>query len=386
MTPEDKPSVFVLMPFDPEFDSIYDGVIKRGLELAGLSVKRADDIQNQRNILRDVFDGIVNSDLIVADLTNLNPNVFYELAIAHAVRKPVILITQNMDEVPFDLKLYRLIEYDVHFAKIGSVIEKLTDDGKAFLAGELQFGNPFSDFSPEYSVHSRPRVPAQESDSQTRSGDTRASGEKDQDDRGLFDHLIDTNEGYIQIATLIGEVSTDLQGLNESLDAAKNEIATISSNPSSSSPVAAQRVLRRLAERISAFNQRLAEANAQYALIAVGIEDSLEFVIGFYAEGSEPRDSNIEEQVSDLRSFKTTAIDGRDSFVVLANTMDQLPRIERRLNREVTRGSEEIRTMAANIDRTIGSVDRALNKFDQPPTSIRAAEGEQGTLEELTGY
>ena len=363
MTPEDKPSVFVLMPFDPEFDSIYDGVIKVALELAGLSVKRADDIQNQRNILRDVFDGIVNSDLIVADLTNLNPNVFYELAIAHAVRKPVILITQNMDEVPFDLKPYRLIEYDVHFAKIEAAREKLTNDGKAFLAGELQFGNPFSDFSSEYSVHSRPQVPAQESNSQTRSGDTRASGEKDQDDRGLFDHLIDVNEGYSQIATLIGDVTTDLQGLTESLDAANNDIATISSNPSASSPVAAQRVSRRLAERISAFNQRLAEANSKYALIAEGMEDSLEFVIGFYAEGPEPRDSNIEEQVSDLRNFKTTAIYGRDSFIALADTMGKLPRIERRLNREVTRGSEEIRTMAANIDRTIGSVDRALNKF-----------------------
>ena len=288
----------------------------------------------------------------------------YELAIAHAIRKPVILITQNIDEVPFDLKPYRLIEYDVHFSKIGATRERLTNDGKAFLAGELQFGNPLADFSPEYSVYSRPQVPAQESNSQTRSGDTRASGEKDQDDRGLVDHLIDLNEGYDQIGTLIVEVTADLQGLTESLDAANNDIVTISSNPSASSPVAVQRVSRRLAERISVFNQRLAEVNSQYALIAVGIEDSLEFVIGFYSEGPEPRDSNIEEQVSALRNFKTTAINGRDSFTELANTMDKLPRIERRLNREVTRGSEEIRTMAANIDRTIGSVDRALNKFE----------------------
>ena len=364
MTPEDKPSVFVLMPFDPEFDSIYEGVIKSGLELAGLSVKRADDIQNQRNILRDVFDGIVNSNLIVADLTNLNPNVFYELAVAHAFRKPVILLTQNIDEVPFDLKPYRLIEYDVHFAKIGAAREKLTNDGKAFLAGELQFGNPLSDFSPDYSVHIRPQVPGQESNSPTRSGDTRAGGDKDQDDRGLLDHLIDVSEGYNQIATLIEEVTADLLGLTESVSATNNDLTTINSNPSASSPVAAQRVSRRLAEHISTFNQRLAEANSQYALITVGIEDSLEFVIGFYVKGPEPEDLNIEEQVSSLRDFKTTAIDGRDSFLALANTMDELPRMERRLNREVTRGSAEIRTMAANIDRTIGSVNRALNKFD----------------------
>ena len=363
MAPENKPSVFVLMPFDPEFDSIYDGVIKSGLESAGLSVKRADDIQNQRNILRDVFDGIFNSDLIVADLTNLNPNVFYELAIAHAVRKPVILLTQNIDEVPFDLKPYRLIEYDVHFANIGAAIEKITNYGKAFLAGELQFGNPLADFSSEYSVHSRPQVPAQEPNPQTRSEDTRARGEKDQDDRGLLDHLIDVNDGYNQIGTLIEEVTTDLLGLTESLHWASNDIITINSNSSASSPVAAQRVLRRLADRIAAFNRLLAKANPQYALIMVGIEDSLEFVIGFYIEEPRRTDSNIEEQVSNLRNFKATAIDGRDSFISLADRMEQLPRMERRLNREVTRGSTELRTMAANIDRTIASVDRALNKF-----------------------
>ena len=364
MTREDKRSAFVLMPFDPEFDSIYHGFIKFALELAGLSVKRADDIQNQRNILRDVFDGIVNSDLIVADLTYLNPNVFYELAIAHAFRKPVILITQSIDEVPFDLKSYRLIEYDVHFAKIEAAKEKLTNDGKAFLVGGIQFGNPFADFLPEYSVPSRPQLAAQESNSQTRNGDTGANGKKDQDDRGLLDHLVDLNDGYGLIATLIQEVTADLNGLTASLNTAGNDFSTITSNSSASSPAAAQRVSRRLSERISAFNQRLAEANSQYALIAGGIENSLEFVIGFYAEGPEPRDSNVEDQVSSLRDFKTIAIDSRDSFIGLANIMTELPRIERRLNREVSRGSEEIRTMAANIDRTIASVDRALNKFE----------------------
>ena len=219
------------------------------------------------------------------------------------------------------MKPYRLIEYDVHFAKIEAAKEKLTNDGKVFLAGELQFGNPFADFSSEYSVHSRPKVPARETNSQTLSGYARVSdqdGEKDQDDRGLFDHLIDVNEGYSQIATLISDVAVDLQGLTESLNTANNDIATISSNPSASSPVAAQRVALRLAERISAFNQRLSAANSQYALTAVVIEDSLEFLIGFYVDGSEPRDSNVEEQVSSLRNFKTTAIDGRDSFIALA--------------------------------------------------------------------
>ncbi len=105
-----KPKAFVLMPFDEEFDSVYERFIKSTLEKFGFEVFRADDIQGQQSILKDVLKGIQESDLIVADLTDNNPNVFYELGIAHTFRKKVILTTQSIEDVPFDLKPYRLVE------------------------------------------------------------------------------------------------------------------------------------------------------------------------------------------------------------------------------------------------------------------------------------
>ena len=119
------PKAFVLMPFSQEFDDVYNDFIKPTLEAVGFEVSRADEIKGQNNILRDIIQGIANSDLIVADLTGENANVFYELCIAHHLRKPDIRITQCIDDYPFDLRMYRVLEYDTRFSKIGKAKESL---------------------------------------------------------------------------------------------------------------------------------------------------------------------------------------------------------------------------------------------------------------------
>src|ERR1044071_3960674 len=93
---------FVLMPFAAEFQLVYD-TIEAGLR--GLMVcTRADDLRTGKSILERVLRGIATAELIVADLTGKNPNVFYELALAHTRTKDVLLLTQNLTDVPFDLQ------------------------------------------------------------------------------------------------------------------------------------------------------------------------------------------------------------------------------------------------------------------------------------------
>ena len=60
-------------------------------------MNRAQDLSSARNILADIVQGIEGATIVVADLTDLNPNVFYEVGIAHALQKPVILLTQDID-------------------------------------------------------------------------------------------------------------------------------------------------------------------------------------------------------------------------------------------------------------------------------------------------
>jgi nucleoside 2-deoxyribosyltransferase len=108
---EQRPRVFVLMPFDQEFAAIYEQLIKPSLEDVGYEVARADTLLTQQNILRDVIAGIAGASLVVADLTTLNPNVMYELGIAHGLQIPTVLIAQSIEDLPFDLRSYRVIQY-----------------------------------------------------------------------------------------------------------------------------------------------------------------------------------------------------------------------------------------------------------------------------------
>lgn len=104
--------IFVIMPFGDDFNPIYYDHIRPVCDGFDLSCKRSDDIFDPNNIIEDIWRLIYNSDLIIADCTNRNPNVFYELGIAHTLGKKVIIITQSSDDIPFDIKYIRHIEYE----------------------------------------------------------------------------------------------------------------------------------------------------------------------------------------------------------------------------------------------------------------------------------
>lgn len=93
---------FVLMPFAKEFDLVYETIEQ---SLRGIMVcTRADDLRIGKPILERVLRGIATAELIIADLTGRNPNVFYELALAHTRTKDVLLLAQHIEDVPFDLR------------------------------------------------------------------------------------------------------------------------------------------------------------------------------------------------------------------------------------------------------------------------------------------
>jgi hypothetical protein len=118
-----KPFVFVLMPFAKEFDDIYTYGIKPACKEAGAYCERVDEQIFEESILERIYNQILKSDLIVSDMTGRNPNVFYETGYAHALGKQVILLTQNVEDIPFDLKHYPHIVY-------GGKISMLKDDLK----------------------------------------------------------------------------------------------------------------------------------------------------------------------------------------------------------------------------------------------------------------
>lgn len=106
-------SIFVLSPFSEPFNTIYNDHIKPTVEeMDNFTCLRADDIYDNRPIIEDIWRSINESKIIISELTGKNPNVFYETGIAHTIGKEVILITQLMDDIPFDLRHLRCIVYE----------------------------------------------------------------------------------------------------------------------------------------------------------------------------------------------------------------------------------------------------------------------------------
>jgi hypothetical protein len=117
---------FVIMPFgdekrDPQsrrqFDHIYEHWIKPAVEAVTVSdgshleCHRGDSDNRPGEIIRHVVEGLSESDMVIADLTGRNANVFYELGVRHALRDNTVIIAQDLDDIPFDLRGLRAIPY-----------------------------------------------------------------------------------------------------------------------------------------------------------------------------------------------------------------------------------------------------------------------------------
>lgn len=111
---EGGPRAFMVMPFGHEdLQVVYEEFIKPALERkCHVTCIRGDDIFGSNVVMDDVSAAISTADLVVADLTGKNANVFYEVGIGHALSKPVLLLAQTMDDVPFDLRHRRVLLYE----------------------------------------------------------------------------------------------------------------------------------------------------------------------------------------------------------------------------------------------------------------------------------
>jgi hypothetical protein len=121
---------FVMMPFAAPLGEYYAKIYEPAIEKAGLKAVRADDdIFGTGKIIDQIWNGINAAKVLIAELTARNPNVYYELGLAHALKKPVVLVCSNEQDVPFDLKHIRVIYYDMHDPFWGAkLIEKVAEN------------------------------------------------------------------------------------------------------------------------------------------------------------------------------------------------------------------------------------------------------------------
>lgn len=139
-------------------DMFLGSIVEPALESFGLTVVRADGIDKPGTITRQIIEYVLRSRLVIADLSFHNPNVFYELAIRHAARLPVVQLVRSADRIPFDVNQMRTIHIDTtdiytllprvetYKAEIASQVRRALEDPDAV-------DNPISVYYPSLKVH-----------------------------------------------------------------------------------------------------------------------------------------------------------------------------------------------------------------------------------------
>jgi len=148
---------FVMMPFGEWFDRYYQEIYVPGIKEAGFEPVRADELFTTGSVVEQIWEQIEKAKLLLADLSGKNPNVFYELGLAHAARKPVVFTAAQVEDVPFDLRHLRVIIYDVREPEWATRLRKSVTDylRNATKEPEKSIPHPFRKLLEETGIASR---------------------------------------------------------------------------------------------------------------------------------------------------------------------------------------------------------------------------------------
>ena len=113
----ERPKAFIVMQFSSPYNEVYSHVIKNVCDRDEFKIEavRADEIYGPGIIIKDVIDRIAKSQVVIADISPDNPNVYFEVGYALALGKPIILLAQRRkpgEPLPFDLSAFRVLFYD----------------------------------------------------------------------------------------------------------------------------------------------------------------------------------------------------------------------------------------------------------------------------------
>lgn len=336
------PNAFVIMPFSPDFNEIYNLFIASTLSEVGYNVFRADDIVSQRNILEDIISSIYESDLIVADLTGSNPNVYYELGIAHTFGKPVILLSQSVSDLPFDLRSYRVIQYNTHFSAIADAKNRLKEFALQAKEGKLLFGNPIIDFGTIKNVDLKTVQP------------TPATLQID-NSLGLLDHIVLMEEGFSDMAKAINEITKRMNKSTEETRNVTNEMNKISETKEKNIEKfkRVHKLFDDFANSQEEYAKVLKEENDKFEISLDKTFLSLEFVVTSKNPKTDEERKALTDLVSSLTTLESNSQVSLQAFMKLLNTLKNTPKMQKNL-------SSAMDKVIIQIERFIGHTQQVI--------------------------
>ena len=328
------------MPMGDSFDGLFTLWHEKLREYCTIS--RADTTPNQRNIVRDIIRGISDCDLVIADLTNLNANVLYELGVAHGLDKPVILLSQDTPEsLPFDLKSYRVLPYSPEISGALSAGDSLVEYCLQFISRESDFGNPVSD-------HLQRSIQTWTPTDELEAGDG-----------GILDYFYEVEQGYTELTRIMEELSEGMirqsQVASESTSQLESAVSTLGRRN------VIQAFARSSVEHARHMSSRNSSLEPSVDNLGLALELALQHI-----------DELSEDDLESARTFEQT-LEDFDSQVEFAlssiyeyrETWENMPNVQRQLNQAKRVLINSINALCQTFESLKSSNARALRILRQ---------------------
>lgn len=357
---DDKKKVFVIMPFQDEFLEMYE-LLKMEFQ-DYYEFTNAGDEGNQQNIMSDIIAPIYDSDIVIADLSNLNPNVMYELGIAHTFNKKTIVITKDdLSSLPFDLKQYRAKNYSVHFKKFAELIEYLKVNMDGAVNGSVSYSNPVKDFMALHKLEDKKYF-----------ADPPLKLEEDTD-KGFLDFVADIEENIEALSTDIQQMTDEMGNMSNGISKSAEKIERVNQTGGNSTGAFVRKEARKAAKFVDAFATKLQKHNKTMENLWDKIEiDTLGLLENHFAANEDNRQSLIEFLTS-LLEMKNSIYESNESVEDLKKSMNANIGIERNMNQAIRFCVEDLSTYIENTQRMTVSIDKLIDKSKFIVGDIRTA-------------
>lgn len=350
-----RPTVFVITPFGEDFLALFrEFQNKFGEDYIFIN---AGDLDNQQNVLKDIVEGIATSDVIIADLTGLNANVFYELGLAHAMNKKVIIITQAIDDLPFDIRSYRANQYSLLFHKLPLLmveIKKLLDGA---IDGSIKFGNPVSDYAPTVSDN---RINDERSEeSQTNLVEI---VDDENEGKGFLDYITEISDNSLKMQETLTIMATETSDIGKSISAATDDIDRVSFQSGKADPVYVRNVCRKLANPIGEYAENIKSHVETVSDCWNNIENDYLGLLENQHIRTKENITNLQESEDSLVGLQTTIHESDESVEQFISSLKRSTGMERRLTRAITSTINELEAYLTLTSTISSSIDRIKSK------------------------
>jgi len=346
----DLKKVYFIMPFGDRFFEIFELIKRKYGSIYEFS--HSAENQNQQNIVNDIIHSIYESDIIIANLTDLNPNVFYELGIAHAFNKKVIIITEDILSLPFDLKTYRAKQYSMDYLSFDSLLEFLQSSLEGAFNGNISFSNPVMDY---FNIKGTKSLSFS-------TMDTDKVLNIDDSEKGFIDFLADIQNNIKIFTSHLIDMAADMNKMTENTTLSTSKIEETKSSRSGKTASIIQHEIKKIAGFMSSFDNKLQKYNKDYVAIWDEIEsDILGLIENDYSQ-LEQNKLALVEFLKSLLPLKKSIVENKETMINLSDSLNNNIGIERTMTQAIKILLNDLKTYITILDQIYSSIDRIHSK------------------------